>query len=230
MARLSFEHFWRDVVWRSTNCALFLSVEVKLGGEAEVAQLDLHLVVQEEVAKLQVAVNNPVLVQVLQSVYDLHGVALNFQLVQSLAALQQLVHALVLAQFEQDVHVLAVFKEVLEVAHVAVLDAAVDFDLAHQLLLGSTFGQARLLNDFGRVHESGVGINEFVAFGESALAQELALDIPANSNFAIFLVLLLDDCLAGRRLPWLERRRAWQQVYHAFLSVSVRQVCSCLFG
>ena len=50
---------------------------------------------------------------------------------QALAPLQKLVHAVILAKLQQDVNILAVFEKVLEVAHMVVLDAAMDFDLTH---------------------------------------------------------------------------------------------------
>lgn len=92
----AFENFWRDVVGRTANSSLLLSVKIELGGEAKVSQFDLHLIVEEQVSKLEVSVDHAVRVQVLQRVDDLLGVALDLELVQALAPLQKLVHALVL--------------------------------------------------------------------------------------------------------------------------------------
>jgi hypothetical protein len=79
--------------------------------------------------------------QVLQCVNNLHSVALDFKLMQPLPAFEKFVHALVLTQLKQDVDVLRVFEEVLELADVGVLDASVNFDLAHQLLLRAALCQ-----------------------------------------------------------------------------------------
>ena len=93
-----------------------------------------------------------------------------------------------MAKLEQDVDILAVFEKVLKVAHMVMLDAPMDLDLAHELLLGAAFRQAGLLDDFGRVDECGIGINEFVAFCEATLAEELALNVSPNANLsAVFL-------------------------------------------
>jgi hypothetical protein len=54
-----------NVVGSSAECSFPLSVVVDLGGETEVPQLDLHLIVEEDVAQLQVPVDDLVLVQVL---------------------------------------------------------------------------------------------------------------------------------------------------------------------
>lgn len=75
--------------------------------------------------------------QILQSVNDLYGIALDLKFMQSLPALKQLVHALILTQFKQDIDVLSIFKEVLELTNVDVLDRSVYLDLTHQLLLGT---------------------------------------------------------------------------------------------
>jgi len=75
--------------------------------------------------------------QILQSVNDLYGIALDLKFMQSLPALEQFVHALILTQFKQDIDVLSIFKEVLELTNVDVLDRSVYLDLTHQLLLGT---------------------------------------------------------------------------------------------
>ena len=81
-------------------------------------------------------------------------------------------------------------------AHVSVLYTPVDLNLAHQLLLCPTFGQARLLDYFGSVDESCVSIDEFVAFSEATFAEELAFDVSADADFsALLLKFLLNDGL-----------------------------------
>ena len=47
MASLALEDLGSDVVRRAANRAFFLPVEVQLGSQSEVAQLDFHFVVQE---------------------------------------------------------------------------------------------------------------------------------------------------------------------------------------
>ena len=139
----------------------------------------------------------PVLVEVFECTNDLSCVALDFKLVETLASFQKFVHALVRAQLQQDVHVLAIFKEVLEVAHVGMLDATVDFDFTHELLLRSTLRQARLLDDFRSMNEARVSIYELVTLGEASLAKKLALDIAPYSNLptAILFEFLFNDRL-----------------------------------
>lgn len=198
MAGLALEDFGRNIIRSTANCPLLLPVKIKLGGEAEISELDLHFVVQEEIAQLEVTMDNAMRVQVLQSVDYLCSITLNFQFVKSFSTFKQFVHALVLAKFEQDVDILTVLEEVLEVADIGVLDAPVDLDFTHELLFGAALRQAGLLNDFGCVHEGGVGIYEFVAFRKAALAKELALDVSSDADFSrIFLKFFLNNGLRG---------------------------------
>ena len=92
---------------------------------------------------------------------------------------------MILAQLKQDVDVLAVLEEMLKVANVRVLDAPVDLDLAHKLLLGSTLCQTALLDDFGRMHECSLRIDELEALGEASLAEEFSFEIASDANFTI---------------------------------------------
>ena len=94
---------------------------------------------------------------------------------------------MVLAELEQDVHIFAVLKEVLKVAHIRMLDTPVDLDLTHELLLGATLGQRRLLDDFRCVHKHRLRIHELETFGEAALAQEFSFKVSADADFTILL-------------------------------------------
>ena len=67
---------------------------------------------------------------------------------------------------------------------IRMFDTPVDFDLAHQLLLGSTLGQTRFLDDFRSMYESSIGVNEFIALGETTLAKELSFNISADADFS----------------------------------------------
>ena len=60
VAALAFEDLGGDIVRRTANRALLLTIKVKLRGKAKVAQFDLHLVVEEEVAEFEVTMDDPV--------------------------------------------------------------------------------------------------------------------------------------------------------------------------
>ena len=93
--------------------------------------------------------NDAMTVKVLNGGTDLVDVALHLELVQALTAAQQLVQRLVLAQLQEDVDVLCVFKEVLEAYDVVLVKRAVNLNLTHKLLLGTSLGQSGLHDDFG---------------------------------------------------------------------------------
>ena len=149
MTLLALEDLGGDIVGSTTNGTLALTIEFKFGCETEITNLDLHLVVKEEVTKLEISMDDAMTVQVLHSSADLVDVALDLEFVQALTASEQLIQRLVLAQLKEDVHILSVFKEVLEADDVVLVERAVNLDLGHQLLFGSRLGQGRLGNYFG---------------------------------------------------------------------------------
>ena len=96
---------------------------------------------------------------------------------------EQFVHALVLAELQENVDILAVLKKVLKVAHISMFDATMDFDLTHQFLLGPALRQARLLDHLRSMHKTRIRIYELIAFGKTALAQEFTLDVASDADF-----------------------------------------------
>ena len=192
------QDFRCDVVGRSTDSPLLLAIKIELGGETKVSQLDLHLVVEEQIAELEIPVDYTVRVQVLERMDDLLSVALDFELMQALTPLQELIHTLVLAELEEDVHIFAVLEEMQELGHVRMLDRPVNFDFAHELLLGPASLQRGLLDNFGRAYRLRVHLHELVAFGEAALAKELALDILTVADLTICVLYAFLDELCSR--------------------------------
>ena len=82
----------------------------------------------------------------------------------------------------------------LELHHVLVLHGPVDLDLAHQLLLRAALRQGRLQDHLGRVDGARLLARELVALRETALAQELALDVAPHLRLSVRLHnALLDD-------------------------------------
>ena len=81
------------------------------------------------------------------------------------------------------------------------LNTPMDLDLTHELLLGATLGEGRLLYDFGSVHKHRLRIDELETFRKAAFAQEFTFEVPANTDFAVLLFeLLLHNSLRGRGL------------------------------
>ena len=131
---LIFEHLRREIIRRSTNSLLALSLVVNLGSEAEISNLKLHALSQKEVAELKVPVDDFALVDVLHTFYELLDVVSGFELVEALASADQVRERLVVADVEHDVDVVLVFEVAIEAHDVLVGERAVDFDLTRQLL------------------------------------------------------------------------------------------------
>jgi len=118
---LAFEDLGGDLVGGPADSALLLPVELEFGCQAEVAELEFHLVCEEQVSKLEVAVDDLVALQVAHARNDLHDVALHLDFGQALASAHLLVDGLVGAQFKQDLDLLRVFEEVVEAHDVRVV-------------------------------------------------------------------------------------------------------------
>lgn len=95
MTRSSLEDLRSDIVWSTANSSLLFSVKIEFCGQTKVSQFDLHLVVEEQVSKLEVSMDDPVGMEVLERIDDLQRVALDLQLVESLPSFQQLVQTVV---------------------------------------------------------------------------------------------------------------------------------------
>lgn len=80
-----------------------------------------------------------------------------------------------MAQFKDDVHILAILEEVVEADNVFMEHRSVYFDLRHQFLFSPRFSECGLGDHFGRVEV--LVILHLVALSESALPQELPLDV-----------------------------------------------------
>lgn len=139
MAIFAFEHLRSNVVRRPSNCSFSLAVEVKLCGQSEVAELELQLFVDEEVAQFQISMNDSVLVQVLQRVNNLLCVIHDLEFVESFASSEQFVQRLVWTQFKQNVDTLGIFEVMFEADDMFVAERLMNFDFRNKLLFCSLF-------------------------------------------------------------------------------------------
>ena len=119
---LSLEHFRGDIVGRTADRTLTLTIELKLRCQTEITDLNLHLIVKEEVTELEISMNDAMTVKVFDCSTDLIDVTLDFELVEALTTTQQLVQRLVLAQLEEDIDVLSIFEEVFEADDVVLVE------------------------------------------------------------------------------------------------------------
>jgi hypothetical protein len=118
---------------------------------------------------------------------------------QPLPPSEQLVDALIRAEFQEDIDIVEVLEEVEELHDVEVLHGPVDLDLGHQLLLGPAFLKRLLLHHLACQDLAVALSGELINFSEASLAEELALLVPDQLLGAIREDLLLYDGL-GRFL------------------------------
>ena len=91
MSLLLLQHLRGDIIRRSTYRPPLLLLEFELGSQTEVTSLDLHLLSEKQVAELEVPVDDPMLVHILDRLQDLLAVALDLELRETLTPLNLLV-------------------------------------------------------------------------------------------------------------------------------------------
>lgn len=123
--------------------------------------------------------------QVLDGIAELKNIALNFEFDESLSSSKKLVERLTLTELKQNVNIFSIFEEMLKSHDVLVMKRTMDFDLTHQFLFGSRFGQSRFVDDFGSWNFASFCIGELVTFGKAAFTEELTFDILFDANVAI---------------------------------------------
>lgn len=67
MIAATIKHLWRDVVGGATDCPFTLIGELQFGGQSKISYLDVEFAVDKDVAEFEVAVDDALSVNVLQS-------------------------------------------------------------------------------------------------------------------------------------------------------------------
>jgi hypothetical protein len=104
---------------------------------------------------------------------------------QSLSSFQQVIHRLIRTHLQQDVHVIDVFKKVLELAHIVMLQAPVNLNLRHQLLFSATLSQTCFLNQFASMKVLGLLIQKFIALCKPTFTQKFSLLVSSDAHLSI---------------------------------------------
>ena len=73
----------------------------------------------------------------------------------------------------------------LEADDVVLVERAMDLDLRHELLLGTSLGQCALHDDLGRADSLVLQVGELKAASEATLTQELALEVLLDADLTI---------------------------------------------
>jgi hypothetical protein len=170
------KHLRRKVVRCSADSLFAFSFIVDLGSEAEVSNLKLHPLGEEQVSELEISVDDLVLVNVFHTLDELLDVVASFELVKTLASSHQVTKGLIVADVEHNVDVVFVFEVAVEANNVFVTQGAMDLDFTSQLLTGLASGEIRLADDFEGpsfvfviVGLDGCNPADFVCFSEATL-------------------------------------------------------------
>ena len=119
------EHLRGDVVGGPAQGLLPLPVIVHLGGQTEVSDLALHVVVEEDVAQLEVSVDDLVLVEVENSKENVSHEVSSLRLGDCLPSLVKLHQTSFSADFQDDVDKITIFEVGVEFHQVGVGDGFV---------------------------------------------------------------------------------------------------------
>ena len=79
MTLFSFKDFWCNIIGCTADRTLAFTIELKFGSETEISDFDFHLVIQEQVSKLEISMDDSVTVQILDSSTNLVHIALNLE-------------------------------------------------------------------------------------------------------------------------------------------------------
>ena len=145
---LGLEDLWSQVVRGSTDSTLSFALVENLGGQSEISNLESHMVREEQVSKLEVAMDDLLGVDVLDGLHQLVDVVAGFDLVKLLTALNQVCQGLICADVQHDVDILLVFEVAIEADDVLVIERPVNLNLTCQLLACLSSCQIDLRDDF----------------------------------------------------------------------------------
>jgi len=120
----------------------------------------------------------------------------------SLSSSDQLIQSLIRTQFQQNINIFIILKEMLESNYICIMEGPMNLNLTHKFLLGSTLGQRGLSNDLCSTDSFIIKICEFITFSEPSFSEEPASLIFLNIDVSIVLdyFFLNDDILL---VDWL---------------------------
>lgn len=184
------QHLRRDVVRGAAERAFAFALVVHLGGQTEIADFDLprekmffqsprgrttsdciylHGIVQENVAQLQIAMDDLVVVQVLDPVEHLLHVIAGFRFGDGPTPLVKLHQGPAPTQLQDDVDEVLIFKEAEQLDDVLVRQGFVQADFLGHLFPLMLLDQQRFGDDFSGHHLARGQILQLVTFCEASL-------------------------------------------------------------
>ena len=167
------KHLGCNVVGGAANCSLLLTLGINLRGQPKVANADAHMSTQEQVSKLEVAMDDVLGVQVLQSEHKLIQEVSHFWLCEPLTTFHHFHESLVGAKLHDHVVVVCIFEMAQELDDVRVVERSVNLDFGHQLFSGAGAREGTLLHHLAGIVVVGVQVGEDKAASKAPFAKQL---------------------------------------------------------
>lgn len=122
-----------DIIRSPANGLLPLSRVLNERGQAKVPNLDIHIGIEEQISKLQVAMDNLVGVHIVARSYELHHEKAGFRFGKPPSTPQHVHQRAALAQLERHIDVIVVLKTFLESHNIGMVKGSVDLYFRIQL-------------------------------------------------------------------------------------------------
>jgi len=126
---LLFQDLRSNVIGCSTNGFLCITFVFYLGGQSEVANFGIHLVVDKNISEFQVSVYNPLRMNINHGFYNLTDIDSSLKLSKSLPSFGQVFKCIVSTILKKNIDVLLVLKGINEFDNMAMLKRFVYLDL-----------------------------------------------------------------------------------------------------
>lgn len=134
------KHLRRNVVRRATYGLLALTGAFDECSESKVANFDIHVRIQEEVAKFEITMDDLVRVHVVTSSNELNHEESSLRFSEAATAAKHIHERTARAQLQRHVNIGFIFETLLEADDIGVLEGLVDLDFGVQLNACSAAG------------------------------------------------------------------------------------------
>mmetsp|Transcript_27605 Transcript_27605/g.64811 ORF Transcript_27605/g.64811 Transcript_27605/m.64811 type:complete len:211 (+) Transcript_27605:3275-3907(+) len=127
---ITLDHLRGDIIWRSTDSLAYLVRRFQLRRQTQISNFNIHIPIKKKIAKLQVSMDDELIVNILCCFQKLPHEKRSFLFGQTLTTFDHFIHALIVTKFKQNVAIRFVLKEMFVLANVLMLECPMDFDFS----------------------------------------------------------------------------------------------------
>ena len=113
---------WGDIIWGAADSLLAFARILNQCGQTKVADLDVHVLVKEDVAKLEITVNDLMCVHVMTRADELDHEEASLRLSEAPTSAEHVHEGAIMTELEGHVHIIIVLKAFLEPDDVRVVE------------------------------------------------------------------------------------------------------------